>query len=741
MKRFLSYIFIITIVAGLFSPIIEIRAQEGTGIIRQIDGSTIDPNGKTSETTKQTKPTSQTELQKELALPGRSIIDTYVLQITYFLFYTIPRFLFGMTARLFNAMLFYTLNSALYGSFIASAWIVVRDLSNIFFILLLLYTAMKLILGIGGAEVKKMIATIVVGALLINFSMFITRIVIDATNILALIFYNKLSTVVINKKGELVDLKNTDPKNKGADISGALTNNIDPTNNLDNTFFNKVREESFLPNQLTGAEGGTGTIIASAGAGALIGSVVPGVGTAVGAVVGGALGGGASYFLLTGTEASMVPTPILLGILISSGLVFAFAAYAFFMASFAFLGRLIELWLLIIFSPFAFMSFSVPELRKVDYLGWDAWLKRLTTVAFMAPIFMFFMYVIFKIVQTKPFESIVGGADYLNNKQDWMSIMLLLIIPMAMIIIMLLKAIKFAKEGGGELGNMVVKYGTMAAGMVGGLALGAATGGASLAGTQLIGRAAGNLSKTGGTLHTFAQKNKFGEFLYKKAKYLGNDASFDIRKVGAVGNLAKKGGVNLNSGLLKGIGLGEKEGGFGKRREERNKRDKEFADKMDTTEADRARMTRGGMSNEEADQISKKMIDGGMEISEAGELFAKLIKDGVSVSESKKMANYINADNRNKIADRKEKRTVKLQERTVYNNDGSLKGRYRERVDVTPAKTWFRSRNMAANTIRLPAAAAEGKAKLADTIAALATAQKAGTPAPTPAPGAGGTTP
>jgi hypothetical protein len=68
-------------------------------------------------------------------------------------------------------------------------WKTIRDVGNMGFIFVLLYAAIMTIIG-QGQNNQKLIVKIVVVAILINFSMFFTMFVIDAANILALIFYD-----------------------------------------------------------------------------------------------------------------------------------------------------------------------------------------------------------------------------------------------------------------------------------------------------------------------------------------------------------------------------------------------------------------------------------------------------------------------------------------------------------------------------------------------------------------------
>lgn len=77
---------------------------------------------------------------------------------------------------------------------IVTVWTLVRNIFNVTFIFILLYVAIKTIIGSASINTKKMIKDVVVAALLINFSLFITRICIDAGNILAVGFYNTITS-------------------------------------------------------------------------------------------------------------------------------------------------------------------------------------------------------------------------------------------------------------------------------------------------------------------------------------------------------------------------------------------------------------------------------------------------------------------------------------------------------------------------------------------------------------------
>ena len=71
------------------------------------------------------------------------------------------------------------------------AWKTIRDIGNMGFIFVLLYAAITTILGTG-RDNKSLIVRVIVVAILINFSLFFTKVVIDISNVLALAFYDAM---------------------------------------------------------------------------------------------------------------------------------------------------------------------------------------------------------------------------------------------------------------------------------------------------------------------------------------------------------------------------------------------------------------------------------------------------------------------------------------------------------------------------------------------------------------------
>jgi hypothetical protein len=76
---------------------------------------------------------------------------------------------------------------------LGAVWIVVRDLTSMFIIFGLMYFSILTIIGKGGKRVNEFIVAIFIAGVLINFSLFFTRVAVDASNLISLHIYNAIS--------------------------------------------------------------------------------------------------------------------------------------------------------------------------------------------------------------------------------------------------------------------------------------------------------------------------------------------------------------------------------------------------------------------------------------------------------------------------------------------------------------------------------------------------------------------
>ena len=369
-------------------------------------------------------------------------------------------------AAILDFFVYYSTNSSSYsGSFIGSAWASVRDIANIFFIIALLYVAIQTILGMEHHG-KKMIATIVVVALLINFSLFFTEVIIDASNILAKVFYNHIDAKGPN--GEVVGL------NGQKSITVSLVSTFNPQ-------------------------------------------------------------------LITANKAATEPGLTFVTILISIALMISMI-FIFLSIALLFVGRVAGLWIAMIFAPIAFASYTLP--LDIPGFGHKEWWSNLLKQSFMAPIFIFFLYIIlllgssFKLI---PFD--VYSSDTMLNS------IMRVVVPFMLIFILLREAKKMAVKYSGEMGEAFTKVGGFAMGAVGGLAAFGLTAGVG----SLAAKAAGS---TG--LQEAAEKKGlagFGARMALRTADYGTKATFDIRK-SPIGTMMAKQGIDLKSGTGV-LGLGE----------------------------------------------------------------------------------------------------------------------------------------------------------------------------------------
>ncbi len=417
----------------------------------------------------------------------------------FYLVFQVASFVGKLAGWFLDFFVYYSTNSTSYKSaFVTQGWKTVRDVANIFFIIALLYIAIKTILNLNVSDNKKLISYIVIIALLINFSLFFTQVIIDSTNILAKVFYNNMTAV--DKNGTAVSA--TGEKS----ISVGLISKFNPQKIISQEVYDKS--------------------------------------------------GGTTLFIFT----TILAICIVL-----------YAAYIFFSVGLLFVSRVVMLWISMIFAPIAFASYTLPF--DIPGLGHKEWWSELLKNAFLAPIFIFFLYIIVMFAGfLKTIVQFPEGADFMQK-------VLSVVIPFAILTVLLMKAKEIAIKYAGEMGAAMQKGGAM----VGGLALGVAAGGAAMVMRNTVGKGAlNNLEgEKGEALRERAKLKGFeGWKARQQLKSLETRAggSFDLRKTAAGSKFASISGMNLESS--KAIGLGSKEGGYRQTRENKIKKDQAWAEKI-----------------------------------------------------------------------------------------------------------------------------------------------------------------
>ncbi|MDP9040588.1 MAG: type IV secretion system protein, partial [Bacteroidota bacterium] len=118
------------------------------------------------------------------------------------LVYMVPAFsafIAYIAAFFFDALAQLSISSSGYAlDFLANGWKTILSIANILFLFGFIYIAVTIILNSDTAGTMRSLATLIIMAVLVNFSFFAVRVVIDAGNLLATQFYNAIPAATFN---------------------------------------------------------------------------------------------------------------------------------------------------------------------------------------------------------------------------------------------------------------------------------------------------------------------------------------------------------------------------------------------------------------------------------------------------------------------------------------------------------------------------------------------------------------
>lgn len=295
-----------------------------------------------------------------------------IASVAWFLLYMAGVFA-GFVGSFFNTVVFYTVFQM--GHIVAAlgvgrdnavmlAWTLVRDIVNIFLIFGILYTGALLILGFQKGGYLRTVAYIIIAALLVNYSIFFTKFVIEISNIAAIQIY--LTTVNDGSKG-CVPASTGGSRNILADLwqcaSGGYAGAFFEALALTSLYQESPTTES---DSLTAADYKRQAAM---------------------------FFGGAIFLVVLGV------------ILLSAGLML--------------LVRFLYLLILMILSPFAFVAWAIPNLQKY----WSMWWGKLLRESFFAPLFFLGLWVtllfINRIRMTFPRDGLTYHQAFIGEMQGF----------------------------------------------------------------------------------------------------------------------------------------------------------------------------------------------------------------------------------------------------------------------------------------------------------------------------------
>jgi uncharacterized protein YdcH (DUF465 family) len=311
-----------------------------------------------------------------ISLPGCVAILSYlVLYLTSWVLF--------VAALLFDFTISFTLSMTdLVNSFsvIQYGWEVFRNLINLFFILILVFISISTILQVDSYGYKKLLGKLVIAAILINFSMFFTKVIIDVSNITALVFYKQIMIEA--------DANSSDAKAGDNAVSKGLVDASAGASNLTNNKLSLGIMNALGLQTIWGVAKDTGG-----------GSPL---GTASETSNNPAVNSGGAIAEKGGAGVGLNPWKMTL-VGLGGSIFILMLSFIFFAASFMFLARTAVLIMLMVTSPIAFAANILPQTSGLS----SRWWKRLNSAVLFAPVYMLLMFVTLKMVW--------GRGDKIND--------------------------------------------------------------------------------------------------------------------------------------------------------------------------------------------------------------------------------------------------------------------------------------------------------------------------------------
>lgn len=364
-----------------------------------------------------------------------------------------------------------------------SGWTAMRDIANAIFILILLWIAFTIIFNIENLGGKKLLARLIIIAILINFSLTMVSFVFGFANALAKPFQKAINTTDIaglivgktnlhNITSQLNNSEKTTLESYGIDQEELDRTYIRPQEGMSSVDQQKFLPFAVGPEEARAQAGGAvaaGASGAGCGIGALVGGVLGlGVATPVGAALGCA-GGSIIAAIAQAAISSLVAAgtvyfswKMILNLAVSN-LFMILTIFALAAAGILLLGRIIAMVFVAVLAPTAFLAYAIPGKYGQKY--WDMWLDSLLKWSFVAPAF-YFLFWVSLLVLDKMQSTIPPTKDFSGNT--------LYIFTLIIFLGFLFASITIARKMGITVADSFIKWGQKAGwgalGFAGGLA-------------------------------------------------------------------------------------------------------------------------------------------------------------------------------------------------------------------------------------------------------------------------------
>jgi hypothetical protein len=368
---------------------------------------------------------------------------------------------------------------------VSDVWRIVRDSFNVLFVFILLWAGITQIIGIAKTNTKQIIIGVVIAGLLINFSMFFARVLIDASNITSTALYNQI-----------------------VNTSGSATNNFS------------------LSSGLTQGLGVAAITITNSNAFTADWEK------------------GSSEI---GKASGVLSTFQIILLFVMQIAVYLIAAFAFISVCILFIGRIVMLTLLLALSPIGFLGTSaiggvLSKVRDASKWWWDEFSAQL----FVTPIFLLLIFITIKVAtgvgsteMNSILETMKGGSVK--------SVDFTMFLKFGIVIFLILKTVEITKKSSGSVGQSINSFGSKAVGFGLGVATGGAAL-ALRSSVGRLAASAANSDKLKGAAAQGGIKG-LGARMALRASSATSKASFDARNTESGKFLAKKSGIDANANI------------------------------------------------------------------------------------------------------------------------------------------------------------------------------------------------
>ena len=403
---------------------------------------------------------------------------------------------------------------------VLDVWKIVRDSFNVLFVFILLWAGITQIIGIAKTNTKQIIIGVVIAGLLINFSMFFARVLIDVSNMTSTSLYNQIVST-----------------------SGSATSNFS------------------LSSGLTQGLGVAAITITNSNA------------------FTADWNNGNSEI---GKASGVLNTFQIILLFVMQIAVYLIAAFAFISVCILFIGRIVMLTLLLALSPIGFLGTSaiggvLSKVRDASKWWWDEFSAQL----FVTPIFLLLIFITIKVangVGSTEMNSILEAMKGDSIK----SVDFTMFLKFGIVIFLILKTVEITKKSSGSVGQSINSFGSKAVGFGLGVATGGgAMLARRTIGAGLSNIAKGN-NRVGNFLQERKAKGSIMANIALRGAEKGAKTSFDIRNTELGKSMVKKSGIDANANIPE--FMKAKKGGYDQAQKDFEKGQTESAEKLKTGE-------------------------------------------------------------------------------------------------------------------------------------------------------------